>query len=65
MIGLYFKGKIWQFLHQIHGKNGNYRPNIRPKYSAKVAEYSVSADTTFDPIGRTLIQIILGKIEKS
>ena len=32
----------------------NYRPNIRPF----LAEYSVSADTTFCPIGRSLGQNI-------
>ena len=32
----------------------NYRPNIRPNYSVKLAEYSVSADTNFCRIGRTL-----------
>ena len=31
----------------------NYRPNIRPK----AAEYSVSADTSFTPIGRSLKQL--------
>ena len=36
----------------------NYRPNIRPNYSVKLAEYSVSADTTFCPIGRSLYEII-------
>ena len=32
-----------------------FRPNIRPKVSANVAEYSVSAETRFFRFGRTLI----------
>ena len=42
----------------------NYRPNIRPKYSVTLAEYSVSADTNFDPIGRSLFHEIFFKREK-
>ena len=31
-----------------------FRPNIRPKVSANLAEYSVSAETRFTSFGRTL-----------
>ena len=34
------------------------RPNIRPNIRRNLAEYSVSADTNFRPIGRSLIQIL-------
>ena len=33
------------------------RPNIRPNIRRNLAEYSVSADTNFRPIGRSLLQI--------
>ena len=42
------------FLLELHKYYVHYRPNIRPNYSVKLAEYSVSADTTFCGIGRTL-----------
>ena len=34
---------------------GNYRPNIRPNIRPDSAEYSVSADTSFYCIGRSLV----------
>ena len=34
----------------------NYRPNIRPNIRSNCAEYSVSADTNFGRIGRSLIE---------
>ena len=43
------------FLLVLHKYYVHYRPNIRPNYSVKLAEYSVSADTTFCCIGRTLV----------
>ena len=42
-------GTIWLFFYV------NYRPNIRPNIRPNPAEYSVSADTTFGCIGRSLV----------
>ena len=37
------------------------RPNIRPNIRSETAEYSVSADTNFSPIGRSLyVMLVLG-----
>ena len=36
-------------------KRHYFRPNIRPKVSANVAEYSISAETRFSRFGRTLV----------
>ena len=40
-----------------------FRPNIRPKVSADVAEYSVSAETRFSSFGRTLFVTQRGNYE--
>ena len=41
---------------------GIIRPNIRPNIRLDVAEYSVSADTTFRPIGRSLALTLMFKM---